>query len=89
MLVHHRRTRDTGANGSALPRLLECDMCAAEVVLRAGRQRIDTLYATTVAQYEFVLAGPARIIPCSSSPLRLLPLPNNQGSQSPCVQANS
>jgi hypothetical protein len=87
MLVHHRRT--PVQMGLRCPQLLKCDMCAAEVVLRTDRQHIDTLYATTVAQYDFVLAGPARIIPCSSSPLRLLPLPNHQGSQSPCVQANS
>ena len=39
-----RFTTDIGANGSALPRLLECDMCAAEVVLRAGKQCVDTSY---------------------------------------------
>ena len=39
-----RCTTDIGANGSALPRLLECDICAAQVVLRAGRQRVDTSY---------------------------------------------
>jgi hypothetical protein len=70
---------DIGANGSALPRLLECDMCAAKVVLRAGRQRVDPSYELLPwhnnVMHEFLFAGPAG----NTYPLVVsvsLPLPN-------------
>jgi hypothetical protein len=37
IVAQHSKENDAGANGPALPQLLECDMCAAEVVrARAG-----------------------------------------------------
>jgi hypothetical protein len=90
-----QHTTDISANGSALPRLLECDTCATEVVLRAGRQRVDTtcyyrlwhdITSAYVNSYWWVRSTlfSARRLHLSVS----LPLPN-QGSQSPCVQPDA
>ena len=42
-----RRAPNVGADGPALPRLLECDVCTTKVLFRSRRKPIDTVHPVT------------------------------------------